>query len=135
MAGPSMLPTLANEGELVVENRWSHRMHPESLRRGDLITFRSPLDRNRIVCKRVIGFPGDIICVDPTGQKAPSTEHVEVPKGHIWVMGDNASMSRDSRDYGPISMGLIEGRLSARVWPPSKFTIFRNPTVYLDQYS
>ncbi|KAJ7275323.1 peptidase S24/S26A/S26B/S26C [Mycena haematopus] len=152
MTGPSMLPTLANEGELVFESRWSYRMYPDSLRRGDLITFRSPLDRNRIVCKRVIGFPGDIICVDPTGQKAPSTEHVEVPKGHVWVMGDNAPISRDSRDYGPISMGLIQGTLFARVkfltyvpfhayhkaskiWPPSKFTIFRNPTTYLDHYS
>ncbi|KAJ7130080.1 LexA/Signal peptidase [Mycena crocata] len=132
MSGPSMLPTLANEGELVVENRWSHRFNPQSLRRGDLITLRSPLDRTRIICKRVIGFPGDVVCVDPTGQKAPSTEHVVVPKGHIWIMGDNAAYSRDSRDYGPVSMGLIQGRLYARIWPLKDFTIFRNPTTYLD---
>jgi inner membrane protease subunit 1 len=110
-----MLPTLANEGEIVVENRWSHRIKPGSIQRGDLITLRSPLDRRRIICKRVIGFPGDVICVDPTGQTAPSTEHVEVPKGHIWVMGDNAPYSRDSRHYGPVSMGLIRGKLYARV--------------------
>ncbi|KAJ7357079.1 LexA/Signal peptidase [Mycena albidolilacea] len=133
MAGPSMLPTLANEGELVLENRWSHRVFPDSLRRGDLVILRSPLDRTRIICKRIIGFPGDVVCVDPTGEKAPSTEHVEVPKGHIWVMGDNAAYSRDSRDYGPVSMGLIQGRLYARVWPPNKFTIFRNPITYLDR--
>jgi hypothetical protein len=30
-------------------------------------------------------------------------------------MGDNAAYSRDSRDYGPVSMGLIQGRLYARV--------------------
>ncbi|KAK7064464.1 mitochondrial inner membrane protease subunit 1 [Favolaschia claudopus] len=132
MAGPSMLPTLANEGEIVLENRWSYRIYPESLKRGDLVTLRSPLNRNRIICKRVIGFPGDIICVDPTGEKAPSTEHVQVPKGHMWIMGDNAAYSRDSRDYGPVSMGLIQGKLYARIWPPSKFTIFRNPTTYLD---
>ncbi|KAJ6574822.1 signal peptidase I family protein [Mycena capillaripes] len=132
MSGPSMLPTLANEGEVVIENRWSHRVNPGSLQRGDLVTFRSPLDRNRIVCKRVIGFPGDIICVDPTGERAPSTEHVVVPTGHIWVMGDNAAYSRDSRHYGPVSMGLIRGKLYARIWPPNNFTIFRNPTTYLD---
>lgn len=117
MDGPSMLPTLANEGEIVVEDRWSLRFNPDSLQRGDLITLRSPLDRTRIVCKRVIGFPGDVICVDPTGEKAPSTEHVVVPKGHIWVMGDNAAYSRDSRQYGPVSMGLIQGKLYARVTP------------------
>jgi len=132
MSGPSMLPTLANQGEIVVENRWSTRFNPDSLKRGDLVTLRSPLDRTRVVCKRVIGFPGDIICVDPTGQKAPSTEHVVVPKGHIWVMGDNAAYSRDSRHYGPVSMGLIQGKLYARIWPPRAFTIFKNPTTYLD---
>ncbi|KAF8213366.1 peptidase S24/S26A/S26B/S26C [Mycena galopus ATCC 62051] len=120
MTGPSMLPTLANEGELVIENRWYARMNPESLRHGDLVTFRSPLDRNRIVCKRVIGFPGDIICVDPTGETAPSTEHVEIPKGHMWVVGDNAALSRDSRVYGPVSMSLIEAKVYARV----KFSIY-----------
>ncbi|KAJ7919152.1 signal peptidase I family protein [Mycena leptocephala] len=119
MSGPSMLPTLANEGEIVVENRWSHRIKPGSIQRGDLITL-------------LIGFPGDVICVDPTGQTAPSTEHVEVPKGHIWVMGDNAPYSRDSRHYGPVSMGLIRGKLYARIWPLRDFTIFRNPTTYLD---
>ncbi|KAJ7783461.1 peptidase S24/S26A/S26B/S26C [Mycena maculata] len=132
MSGPSMLPTLANEGEVVVENRWSIRFNPSSIQRGDLLTLRSPLDRTRVICKRVIGFPGDVICVDPTGLKAPSTEHVVVPKGHIWITGDNAAYSRDSRDYGPVSMGLIQGRLYARILPLSKFTIFRNPTTYLD---
>jgi inner membrane protease subunit 1 len=60
-------------------------------------------------------LPGDVICVDPTGQLAPSTEHVVVPKGHIWVSGDNAADSRDSRLYGPVPMALIHGRLFARV--------------------
>ncbi|KAJ7102208.1 peptidase S24/S26A/S26B/S26C, partial [Mycena belliarum] len=115
MAGPSMLPTLANSGELIIENRWTTRFNPGSLRRGDLITLYSPLDRTRIICKRVIGFPGDIICVDPTGQYAPSTEHVVVPRGHIWIIGDNAAYSRDSRLYGPVSMGLIRGKLYAKV--------------------
>ncbi|KAJ7706476.1 signal peptidase I family protein [Mycena rosella] len=132
MTGPSMLPTLANSGEMVVENRWSYRCTPGKLQRGDIITLYSPLDRTRIVCKRVIGLPGDVICVDPTGQYTPSTEHVVVPKGHIWIMGDNADYSRDSRSYGPVSMGLIRGYLYARIWPLKDLTIFRNPTTYLD---
>ncbi|KAJ7456707.1 LexA/Signal peptidase [Mycena latifolia] len=132
MTGPSMLPTLANEGEIVVENRWSYRLNPNSLQRGDIITLYSPLDRRRIICKRVIGFPGDVICVDPTGQFAPSTEHVVVPPGHIWIVGDNAGWSRDSRLYGPVSMGLIRGTLYAKIWPLKDRTIFRNPTTYLD---
>ncbi|EDR15066.1 uncharacterized protein LACBIDRAFT_242895 [Laccaria bicolor S238N-H82] len=115
MAGPSMLPTLADSGEIVVEDRLTYRLNPGSVARGDLITLRSPIDPSRIICKRVLGLPGDIICVDPTGEKAPSTEHVVIPKGHIWISGDNAAFSRDSRDYGPVSMALIQAKLLARV--------------------
>jgi len=115
MAGPSMLPTLDNSGELVVESILPYRLFPNHLARGELITLTSPVNPSRIICKRVLGLPGDIICVDPTGIKAPSTEHVVVPKGHIWIVGDNASWSRDSRDYGPVSMALIRGRIAARV--------------------
>ena len=112
VAGPSMVPTMSVNGECVIEQRW---IKPGQLGRGDLVTFISPLDPRRMVCKRLIGLPGDIVCVDPTGRLAPSTEHVVVPKGHIWVSGDNADLSRDSRNYGPVSMALIRGKLIARV--------------------
>jgi len=115
MSGVSMLPTLANEGELVIEDRLTLRLFPDRLSRGDLITLKSPVEPGRIVCKRVIGLPGDIVCVDPTGKMAPSTEHVRIPKGHVWISGDNAAWSRDSREYGPVSISLIQGRLAARV--------------------
>ena len=110
-----MLPTLANEGELVIEDRMTFRLFPDRLSRGDLITLKSPLEPERIICKRVIGLPGDIVCVDPTGGKAPSSEHVKIPKGHVWISGDNAAWSRDSRDYGPVSISLIQGRIIAKV--------------------
>tara|TARA_R110002050_G_scaffold52291_5_gene119462 strand:- start:881 stop:1207 length:327 start_codon:yes stop_codon:yes gene_type:complete len=29
---------------------------------------------------------------------------VAVPDGHMWVEGDNAPLSRDSRNYGPVSV-------------------------------
>lgn len=115
MAGPSMEPTLANSGEWVIEDRLSYTLFGRHPARGDLVTLRSPLDPYRIVCKRVLGLAGDVICVDPTGRLAPSTEHVIVPRGHVWISGDNAAMSRDSRTYGPVSVGLITGKLAARV--------------------
>lgn len=110
--GPSMLPTMSVQGELVWESRL---INPERLKRGDLVTVVSPLDPGRVICKRLIGLPGDVICVDPTGQLAPSTEHVVIPRGHIWISGDNAAESRDSRQYGPVSMALVKGKLVARV--------------------
>ena len=35
----------------------------------------------------------------------------------MWVAGDNLDWSRDSRDYGPMPMALIIGKVEARVWP------------------
>ncbi|TFY61941.1 hypothetical protein EVJ58_g4203 [Rhodofomes roseus] len=116
-------------GEWVLENKM---IKPQNVQRGDLVTYLSPLDPSRIVCKRVVGLPGDIICVDPTGELAPSTEHVIIPRNHVWLSGDNAAMSRDSRVYGPVSMALIKGKLVARVWPLSRITVFRNNFDYID---
>jgi inner membrane protease subunit 1 len=130
MDGPSMEPTLNDKGDYVIENILSYKFH--DIARGDLVTLLSPIDPTRFICKRVIGIAGDVICVDPTGMKAPSTEHVIVPKGHVWIMGDNASLSRDSRDYGPVPVALIRGKLVARVFPWKKRKIFYNPTTFLD---
>ncbi|KAF8349899.1 peptidase S24/S26A/S26B/S26C [Amanita rubescens] len=109
MDGLSMLPNLAETGEVVVEDCLTYKFWP--IQRGDLVTLKSPLDPSRIICKRVLGLPGDIVCVDPTGQLAPPTEHVIVPKGHIWIMGDNSTYSRDSREYGPVPISLVQARL------------------------
>lgn len=114
MDGPSMLPTFDASGEIAVESILSYRLFPD-LVRGELVSLKSPFNPNRIVCKRIIGLAGDTICVDPTGLKAPSTEHVIIPHGHVWVAGDNTSCSIDSRDYGPVSTALIRGRIVARV--------------------
>lgn len=118
------------EGEMIIENRM---VSPESLQRGDLVTFLSPLDPSRPVCKRLIGLPGDIVCVDPTGKYAPSTEHVVVPKGHIWVSGDNMDWSRDSRSYGPVPFGLIKGKFVGRVIHTSYIDVARSCLMYWQQ--
>ncbi|KAI6132667.1 LexA/Signal peptidase [Pisolithus croceorrhizus] len=131
MDGPSMLPTFDASGEIAVESILSYRLFPD-LVRGELVSLKSPLNPGRIVCKRVIGLAGDTICVDPTGLKAPSTEHVIVPDGHVWVAGDNTSCSIDSRDYGPVSTALIRGRIVARVYPFNRFQIFAPEVTYID---
>ena len=40
---------------------------------------------------------------------------IQVPQGHIWVAGDNADASHDSRHYGPVPMALVEGRVMYQV--------------------
>jgi inner membrane protease subunit 1 len=117
MNGPSMLPTFSGDpSEVVLEEMITHTLFPNTfLNRGDLITFESPIIQGRLVCKRLIGMPGDLICVDPTGQYADPNEHIIIPKGHVWVCGDNLTVSRDSRMHGPVPMGLVKGRIVAKV--------------------
>ncbi len=38
----------------------------------------------------------------------------QVPKGHCYIVGDNLPWSRDSRDFGPIPLGLIKGKVIAK---------------------
>ena len=38
-----------------------------------------------------------------------------VPKGHLWLEGDNPTRSQDSRQFGPVPFGLIRGRALCKV--------------------
>ena len=40
---------------------------------------------------------------------------MKVPKGHIWLQGDNLANSIDSRNYGPVPEATLKGRVLARV--------------------
>ncbi|MBA0728289.1 hypothetical protein Golax_001200, partial [Gossypium laxum] len=56
--------------------------------------------------KKTIPAYALIICSWPVGW---------VPKGHVWIQGDNLYVSRDSRHFGPLPYGLIEGKVFMRV--------------------
>ncbi|KAH7128185.1 peptidase S24/S26A/S26B/S26C [Dendryphion nanum] len=54
--------------------------------------------------------------VSTTREKEVEGEiRIVVPHGHVWVEGDNWRRSYDSRDFGPISLGLVDGKAVA-VW-------------------
>ena len=112
-----MLPTFSNGIECIVEDTLSIRLFPRPLKRGEVVVFNSPRVPSAQICKRVIGLPGDVVCVDPTGQRgeAMREEYVKVPEGHVWIAGDNAAASRDSRDYGPVPIALVRSRVAAKV--------------------
>jgi len=121
-----MYPTLADSGTLVLHSRLALRLSP--LARGNLVTAVSPLDPAHQVLKRVMGLPGDVVCVDPTGERRlADVEWCTVPAGHVWLAGDNQSNSTDSRDYGPVPMGLIRGKIVARVRPSSSSSLSPPP--------
>lgn len=41
----------------------------------------------------------------------------QIPQGHCWIEGDNLPDSRDSREYGPVPLALVKGKVIAKVWP------------------
>ena len=91
--------------------------------------------------KRVIGLPGDHIEIKndhgyingnlyneeylddsmKTDMKSGGIcSDVIVPDGCVYVLGDNRNASIDSRKFGCIPVGKIEGKVVARWWPANK---------------
>ena len=126
--GTSMTPTL-NEGDIVVSVKGTN------LKRGDVIVF---YYNNKILCKRLIGKPGDWIDIDKNGnvsvnnvqldetylpEKALGDCNIElpyqVPENRYFVMGDHRSVSVDSRNtqIGCISEEQIVARIIFSIFP------------------
>lgn len=45
---------------------------------------------------------------------------ITVPKGHVYLMGDNRGESDDSRFWGPVPVAWVIGRAFGTYWPPSR---------------
>lgn len=61
------------------------------------------------VTKRIVAMEGDIVRTLPPWED----KTVRIPKGHVWVEGDDPTRSRDSNTFGPLPLGLVNGRIDA----------------------
>lgn len=102
-----MQPTIYHDDILIAEHI---SVTLSKLGRGDIVILRSPSDPNLFVCKRIIGLPGDKV-------KINFFNHEIVPRGYIWLEGDNKHNSTDSRTYGVVPQGLVRARVLCRIWP------------------
>lgn len=94
--------------------------------------------QGRLILKRVIGLPGDVVAMDElgavyvNGQRLPEPYISEqavgncdldfpftVPEGCLFVMGDHRETSIDSRSnlIGCVRMDQVMGQVVARIWP------------------
>lgn len=92
-----------------------HMISPISV--GDVVISQNP-NRPGTICKRILGLPGDQVIAFPGRAGTNSGTNIQiVPDHHVWLEGDNANNSLDSRQSGPIPLALLRGRAVARIWP------------------
>ncbi|MDQ0232238.1 signal peptidase I [Metabacillus malikii] len=136
--GVSMQPTF-EEGKLLSINKFGLYFH--SVKRFDVILFQLPTSDKTYV-KRVIGLPGDEIhyeddqlYVNGTAVNEPFlsnkekengtkltgnftleeiTNKTKIPKGYLFVIGDNRLQSRDSRHFGLVHIDNVIGRVGEK---------------------
>ena len=111
------------------------------IKRGSIISFKSPYNNKYSFAKRVIGLPGDKIRIED-GKVFLNNEELiedyiekdsitrpgywdsewEVPEGQVFVLGDNRQKggSSDSRDYGSIKISDITGIIVFVYYPFSE---------------
>lgn len=104
-----MEPTIYSDDILMTEHITPRF---KQLERGDVVIAKSPSNHKQNICKRITGLPGDKI-------KIGFNDYTIVPRGHVWLEGDNFKNSSDSRDYGPVPQGLIRSRAVCKIWPIS----------------
>ncbi len=145
---PFIVPTGSMLNTIQLNDRiWGEKIsyHMRSPEPGEVVMFDNPDGGGTILVKRVIATQGQTVdlrdghvVVDgqvldepyvenrpsmPLSQTLPGTEPVSypftVPEGHVWVMGDNRTNSRDSRYFGAVPTSTIVARAVFTFWPLS----------------
>ena len=123
-----------------VENNGGRHLpfsHPPE--RGDVIVFDAPTKPERDFVKRVVGLPGErveikagVIYINGTKLDEPYLDTVtskrsmdciprsancKLREGEYFVLGDNRNSSNDSRDWGPVRLETIVGKVWFIYWP------------------
>ena len=152
----SMLPTLQDGNYLLLSkqayvfNEFKHKdiVVFDSGERADTTGSLLNFDNKKYYIKRIIGLPGDEITIknkkvyrngkeidqsytldkatETNGNGQVEVNKLKIPKGKLFVLGDNRYNSADSRstDVGLVSMDKVYGKAVLRIFPFKYFKKF-----------
>ena len=135
--GPSMKPTLQDGDRLLVSSLF---YKPE---RGDVVVLTGAAHYENPLVKRVVAVGGDTVDIDfDTGLVTVNGKHeiytkgltyddfdiefpLTVPKGKLFVLGDNRGESLDSRSsaIGCIDERYVIGKVLGRIYPIGRWEV------------
>lgn len=143
----SMTPTIGSGDRVLAQ-----RIDGDEVRRGDVVVFEQSTWGDLPMVKRVVGVGGDRIacCKDgkltvngkevaepylPEGKGAAATgiPTTTVPKGRLFLLGDERSGSLDSSvhlgdgEHGSVPRDAVQARVDAVAWPMDKFGMLERP--------
>ncbi len=106
--GESMEPTFRTGRRLLVTNAY---WLVGDIRQNDIVVIRGDLPKEYII-KRVHRLGGEKVdfANAPPSWDIRTGEFV-VPKGYLYVIGDNREVSEDSRKFGPVEAGRVLGKV------------------------
>lgn len=127
----SMAPTLQPGDQVVVDKITPRLLTPQRM---DVVAASAPHSRLTLV-KRVVGVGGDTVSIEDgllhVNGKLVAEKYVDhdlmdgvyfgpivVPRGTVFLLGDNRSTSIDSRAFGPVPEASVRGQVRVRWWPP-----------------
>ena len=135
--GSCMEPNL-NTGERLLGNKFVYRFDKPA--RGDIVVFKYPRDPSKFFIKRIIALPNETVQIRSgkvyvNGRKLDESQYVvkiphghyppeRVPKGAVFVLGDNRDESNDSRFWGVLPTRNIQAKACLRYWPCSRICKF-----------
>ena len=129
--------------------------HPPE--RGNVIVFHSPNNPEKDFVKRVVGLPGERVRISDgrvfingaelpepylDGRKRagsmdciPKAANCRLGENEYFVMGDNRGSSNDSRDWGPVGLSNVVGKVWFIYWPFSELPFVGRFDKYLEKIS
>lgn len=133
--GSSMEPNFYTSDYLIIDELSYHFRSPQ---RYEVIVFKAPNHPRQYYIKRIIGLPGETVEIKggkvfvfnknnqpvelkeqflPPSVQTAGNIHLTLDENHYFVLGDNRTVSYDSRNWGPLNKDLIIGRVWLRLWP------------------